>query len=350
MSSGVSLLSRKARAMRPARPTRMVSAPVTGAPSLNPEGSRATRSPASRPARTSVCPPETAPAAIQRRRALPSATTNTPESPPRSKTASRGRADARLGGGRRAARAARRGRSAAPRPRAGRPAPRTDGSWDRPPGRSTAPRPDTGAACPSTATLRLEARAQGWRRARRRGSPELEAAVPFDLDQGGSGRDDVAHVDGQGRDAAGEGRPQDRVGQAVLGALPRRLGRGRARRRVLLLAGCRRSLLAAATRRVAVRPPPPSARPRLAATADRSAVASRRTTTAPAATRSPSRWGTSTTEAETRAARAARCRARTTPGTASLRPRLVRRPRSRPRGAAPSRLQRPLPGVFGFSA
>ena len=217
------------------------------------------------------------------------------------------------------------------------------GGRDRPPGRSSAPRPDTGAGL--SVHGRRSPRDPGFKEAASSASSvatQLEAAVPFDLDQGGARRYDVAHVDGHGRDAAGEGRAQDRVGQVVLGALPRRPGGGRARRRRPPARGGRGSLLEQRLGASLVRPPRPSARPRPPATADRSAAASRRTTTVPAATRSPSRWGTSTTEAETRAARAARCRARTMPGTAASPPSTADDGRGDDRARpAPSRLQRP---------
>ena len=97
ITSGVSLLSRKAWATRPAKPTRMAylaspraAATRTGAPSARSAGFVTTRSPASTPARTSTVSPSRAPVAIQRRRALPSTATKTPVRPPRSKTAEAG--------------------------------------------------------------------------------------------------------------------------------------------------------------------------------------------------------------------------------------------------------------------
>src|SRR5262245_4296885 len=60
---------------------------LTTAPSVRPAGSLTTRSPRSRPARTSMALPRVSPTAIQRKRARPALITYTPVRPPRRRTA-----------------------------------------------------------------------------------------------------------------------------------------------------------------------------------------------------------------------------------------------------------------------
>ena len=320
MRSGVSLLSRKAWAIRPANPTRITSGLRDRLRRPRARRDRAaTRSPASTPARISVDAPARR---SDRDPAQPGRALGHHEDAGQAAALERARRwDARRRGGPRRrgheqpreearAQARRRGQVRSDLEAVGG---RVPGGGDRPDGRRRAARPGRRPAPPGRGPGAAGRRGlpRRWPGPRGRRSPSISmSGVP--------GVTTSPTFAGREADRPSKGARSTAYARLSRAAATAARGRGGARAALVRLLGRGRALLRAGPRRAPRSTSAAFAAASAATRPDRRATSSSRATTAPAATRSPSRHGSSTTDAGIRAASAARCRACTVAGTAML--------------------------------